>query len=121
MQEIVALGVVTVSCCGIKVRQWCGLKGDYDEQGKVKVWIKLRSVSPYIWTMQNLEYVVKNFGNMIELDEDTLNGSQFIDAVMLIECKSRKDIPYKIMIFIGILIYVVTVSILSILSEEERL
>jgi len=37
MQEIVALGVVTVSCCRIRVRQWSALEEDHDEQRNVNL------------------------------------------------------------------------------------
>ena len=46
----------------------------------------------------------------------SLNGSQFIDAVVLIDCKSPNDIPFKLKIYTRIYIYVIDVAILSIVS-----
>ena len=37
-----------------------------------------------------------SFGNLLKMDVDSKNNSQFIDAMLLIECNSSNDIPYTL-------------------------
>ena len=95
------------------------MEGDVDEQRPLKVWIKIKSLSPYISTSHNIDYAVRTFGNLLEMDEDTKNNSQFIDVVVLIAYKSANGIPQKLKNYTGISLYIVSVSILSILSKDQ--
>ena len=48
IQETEALGVVNIGPCKIRVRQWSEMEGDINEKRDLKVWIKVKSLPPYI-------------------------------------------------------------------------
>ena len=53
--KLEALGIVNAGPCKIKVRQWSGLDGDVVKQRDLKVWIKVKSLPPYVWTFHNMD------------------------------------------------------------------
>jgi len=59
--DLVPLHVVNFGPCKIKVRQWSRLENDIIEQ-RVKVWIKVKSLPPYVWNFNNMDNAVRAFG-----------------------------------------------------------
>jgi len=66
-----------------------------------------------------MDYAIRGFGNLIDMDIESKNKSQFVDAVSFIACKSPNEIPLKLKVFTRIYMYVTAVSILVIITDEK--
>ena len=47
----------------------------------VKVRVNVKSLPPYVWNLNNMYYVVRGFGNLIEMDVETKNEPQYVEQL----------------------------------------